>query len=50
MRLIADDLPEFERPTNAISRPSSFGKSFGLAALFKNVGLDTRSRGAEPHC
>jgi hypothetical protein len=35
------DLPEFDRPTNAISRPVSAGKSAGLAALFKKTGFGT---------
>jgi cytochrome c553 len=53
--LIAIDLPEFDRPTKATSRPESLGKSAPSAALFKNFGLpDTgfgvgRSRfGTEP--
>src|SRR5690606_19468798 len=44
--LMALDLPEFERPTKATSRPSSRGKSLALAALFTNFGALTARRRA----
>src|SRR5215831_7789053 len=41
IRFNAVDLPEFERPTNATSRPSSGGKSAGAAALLMKIGVGT---------
>ena len=39
MTLIAEDLPELERPTKAISAPISSGHSVIFEALFKNFVL-----------
>jgi hypothetical protein len=40
-RFTAVDLPEFDRPTKATSRPVSAGKWAGLAALFRKTTVDT---------
>jgi hypothetical protein len=44
MAFKAVDFPEFERPTNATSRPSSGGNPRGSAALVMKVGVPTAGR------